>query len=271
MQNLFIAFLLIVVSAASANAEEWARLPDGRVVIDIQDERLAFTTTEYDLNYIDFKLNENASKKAEKAGVARLSLGEVLKRPELAKEIFADNGVLAVLALPPLKENKNGVLTEQPWAQGMFKPSTLAREFGAGWRTFYIWFGEHRAFGTPMVGAAWAVRPCNYDLGNSRLLVTEKDDDGYRVVKYQKGKDRCYSLPANERGFKTSREFRLECRPKISDGAVNVCSAWFYGTKRGLQIGYSFNDSAFPKPQWKALDKRMHDFYSHIILSQEIE
>jgi len=272
-----IAAFCFFIASASAQAKNWERLPDGRVVIEVKDEKLALTTTEYDLNSIEFRVSADAKKRISPDG-GRVTLGKVLANPDAAREVFAEGKVDAVRVVPPSwrhREGPSGAMklvpnNHIPLAQGKFDPKTLAGA-GGGWRTGYIWFSNTRMWGNPESGKSWALQPCDFGLGNGRVLISEKDDLGYYVVGPNVTTPMKYCLPADKRAFKTPRELRIECSPAIGRKGVRACTAWFYGAERSLEVGYDFSDKDFPQSDWRDLDGRMHAFYRHIIQSQELE
>lgn len=80
-----IYFLLIPIAISiaceSANAADWDRLPDGRVVIDIKGMKFAFRASGSDLDSIHFNL----------ASPEHATLREVLASPDRNREIFDRN------------------------------------------------------------------------------------------------------------------------------------------------------------------------------------
>jgi hypothetical protein len=80
-----IYFLLISIAVStsfeSADAADWNRLPDGRVVIDIKGIKFAFRASDGDLDSIHFNL----------ASPQHATLREVLASPDRNREIFDRN------------------------------------------------------------------------------------------------------------------------------------------------------------------------------------
>jgi hypothetical protein len=80
----FLLLISIAVFAAceSANAADWDRLPDGRVVIDIKGIKFAFRASGSDLDSVHF--NEARLQQ-------RATLREVLESPDRNQAIFVSN------------------------------------------------------------------------------------------------------------------------------------------------------------------------------------
>jgi hypothetical protein len=76
-----ITSIAILAACESANAADWDRLPDGRVVIDIKGIKLAFPAAGSDLDSIHFNL----------ASPQHATLREVLASPDRNREIFDRN------------------------------------------------------------------------------------------------------------------------------------------------------------------------------------
>jgi hypothetical protein len=81
-----------MTSGVVANAQEWPRLLDGRVVVTVKDVAVAFPTQGPDLRDIRFYI-----------GLKHMELGQVIAAPDKARHFFSENDVQQIL-IPNLEE-----------------------------------------------------------------------------------------------------------------------------------------------------------------------
>lgn len=90
LKSIIVAFLFgsgAWASESSSKVEEWERLPDGRVVIEIYGQRLAFPTDEETLDRISFSLDKKAY--GEFPSVSP-RLREIVAQPETTRRLIAE-------------------------------------------------------------------------------------------------------------------------------------------------------------------------------------
>ncbi len=261
--------LVVLLCSGEVRADEykdWERLPDGRVVIEIFDHKLAFATHGDALSgtQFDFSAAPESYWPYDPIGhlQKRATLGEVMTYYKEAQEVIAeikqkDGGSIRLMLDPNSINPKDHPVFD-------FKgrmPDELS------WIKFYP--------KSPGDLTPYDLQSCKY--------IEEPDDDGFGLEKKTRNK-RTYCAPASARNFKASRPLRIYCHVYGNEWFLSSCTLPEYSNaKRTIVATYNFtargleeqkNDAkkiGFTKDQWLALDKRVHDFLTHLIISETAE
>ncbi|MDE2471483.1 MAG: hypothetical protein KGL35_22830, partial [Bradyrhizobium sp.] len=95
----------ILANSNAAIATPWEKLPDGRVIIQVKNVRLAFPADAADANDIEFTDRYQLK--------SRMSLKEIIAEPDLAQKLFSD-ARLVYVDIPNLIDRKGLYLGQFP-------------------------------------------------------------------------------------------------------------------------------------------------------------
>ena len=256
--------LAVLLLASAAFAQPWQRLPDGRVVIEVKDHKLAFDPNIWRAGTgyppaVEFRVP---------GGNEGYLLTRAIEDPDGARAYFS--GV-----------NKVTVTMTNGWNElGLFLNRFARRSLPNSSRIELVIF-DIRAYESQNCDPrffSYAAVPQTLRCSESELGAFETetpDADGFlRVL----GPDR------SARPRSVEYVLAPEIRKSYSIGPVIIgCSASLNDSEprewgqcatsstyaEGVGIYYQFRYSSFPKSNWMQLDRRMRDIYADILMQNE--
>jgi hypothetical protein len=227
---LFVCWVVALAGLAPARAQDWERLPDGRVVIEIEGVRLGLPTQEPDIDDIGFYIRPLGSTSGE------LKLRAIIASPDKARKLFADAHDIS-LRIPFIPDRRAPLL-------GRFDRSDL--------RTMSFGF----SFGPP------GERNCKglaREFAEHRKQISARavpvDQDGWAEFKVEKSPRTWTYIRAAPRADLPSEFDSIKC------DAFRICGAAVC-LRQGLSFAYSFNGRVFDRSTWmKLIEKAAIDGY----------
>jgi hypothetical protein len=222
-----------VLSASSAAfAGTWDKLPDGRVIIQVKDVRLALPADGADTDIIEFMDRRQIKN--------RMTLKEVIVEPERAQKLFSTASLINVI-IPNLIERKDLYV-------GKFLRSDF-RSFEAG-----LAIGE----GALTNCESWATR-------FARLKASLASDDA-RIgpsgwAEFQESKS-----PLILAYVRTPLDaYHQNFFPGISCDHVSTCgSTKCLGTD--VSVSYRFSGKAIEQENWRSFELKVHELFKYLLI-----
>jgi hypothetical protein len=213
-----------------ATAQEWPRLPDGRLVIDIQGVRLAFPAQGPELDDIDFHITSANA----------LSLRRVISEPDTARGLFAPSGVQWIW-IPNLLDRAGLFL-------GRFDRQSL------GWITFTV------AVGPDVQGNCRAWQR-TFDHDRARAAAGEGQSGAGGWTEFQHGRDTpawSYVRPRDPVGLPKHFD-SLSC-DSVGGCSASVCVG------ANASFTYRIGRNTHPRETWAAMTIQAADVFRSIFI-----
>jgi hypothetical protein len=224
--------------SASASPGDWERLPDGRVIIQVKDVRLALPADGADTNEVEFADRHQIKN--------RMTLKDVIVDPERARKLFSSTNLIYVV-IPNLMDRKELYLGKFPRSDFRSFSAGLAIGEGAltsceGWATRFAQRKASLAPDDPRIGpSGWA----EFEKSKSPL-----------VFAYVRS-----PLDADHQGF----------FPGISCGFFGTCGS----TKclgADTSVSYQFNGKQFngkatiEQRDWRGFELKVYELFKYLLI-----
>jgi hypothetical protein len=230
------AFILACLSAyfgapCSASAEDWQRLPDGRVVVELKDVRVALPAAGPDTELITFTDRHHIRDK--------MTLKEVIERPDAARRLFESTDLVFV-SLPNLLDRP-----------GLFLGKFPRPEFKSGRAGFAVGKGVLASCQT--WAETFSKLAASLTQNNSRF-----SPDGWAEFKLRDSP----LLLAYVRSPSDPTEAYF---PGVSCGYFKDCSV-SKCLATDLTASYSFSHTIVEQRDWLSLEQRVQGLWKYIFI-----
>jgi hypothetical protein len=215
----------------AADAEGWATLPDGRVIVGLKDIRVALPASGPDTELIRFADRHNIHNE--------MTLKQVIDRPTEARRLF-DSADLIYVSLPNLQDRTGPYLNRFPRS-----------DFRSGQASFVV--GN---------GALASCKPWTDNLARLAARIKQQDAqvsaDGWAEFKLGKSPvTLAYVRPGYDR---TKMYF-----PGVTCGYFKDC-AFSKCLTADLAVSYGFSRAAVEQSGWVALDQKVRDLFKYLFI-----
>ncbi|WGD52464.1 hypothetical protein QA641_00470 [Bradyrhizobium sp. CB1650] len=224
--------LASIAPCDAALALDWDKLPDGRVIIEVKDVRLALPSEGADTQLVRF--TDRLATKNE------MTLGEVIRAPDVARRMFSNTSLMNV-GIPNVLDRDDLFLRKFPRSE--FRSLTVGFAIGKGaltdcesWARTYAKLLANLASGDVQISPS----------GWGRFKMGERPPVWAYVYP---------SLDAANQPF----------FPGLSCDSFNICGS----TKclgPNLEVSYNFSGRIFTEVDWLSVDRRVHRLLDYILL-----
>lgn len=264
------ALLLLVFSVVPSDgslAEPFERLPDGRVVFEIFDQKVALPASDHDVKRIHFY--PLTAPRSDLNGPL-IELGKVLNSPGRARELFeAERGVVSIRITTAWPPHDTGPILGR-FDRGSFplagpgSPLEIAIRRNPS-KSLSLRDG-------PPEGGSWSPE------------THTADEDGFYVrigptpPMPGSSPQMAYRLPGEQRLWKTDVDLFVVCRwvgvpvrqcrqiQRTSDARISIAWSWYENPIPKAPA--PFSENFFPKARWKELDMRLHEVAEYLLLNK---
>ncbi len=220
-----------LATPCSAAPDDWEKLPDGRVVIELKDVRVALPASGADTESITFTDRHHIRNK--------MTLSEVIQRPADARRLF-DSTDLLYVNLPNL--------IERP---GLFLGKFPRSEFKSGGAGFAV--GKGALARCKDWAETFSKLAAGLTQNDSRL-----SGDGWAEFKLSDNPLQLAYVRSPQHSAKTFF-------PGVSCNYFNGCGLSKCLTA-DLTASYGFSRTIVEQKDWLSLDQRVHDLMSYIFI-----
>lgn len=231
VHSAIIAFCLTVATPCYAADDDWKKLPDGRVVIELKDIRVALPAEGPDTELIRFTDRHQIRNE--------MTLQEVVQRPADARRLFESTDLIAV-SLPNLLERS-----------GLFFKKFPRSEFKSVRTGFAVGKG---ALGNCQSWAEiFSKLAADLSANDARL-----SRDGWAEFKLGEH-------PLQLAYVRSPYDPEKAYFPGLSCGYFNDCGSSKCLTK-SLSVAYGFNSAVIGHRDWLSLDRKVQELLKYIFI-----
>jgi len=226
-----IALCSTVATPCSAGTDDWEKLPDGRVIIELKDVRVALPASGSDTELITFTDRHHIRNE--------MTLREVIQRPADARRLFESTDLIFV-SLPNLMDRP-----------GLFLGKFPRSEFKSGHAGFAV--GKGALASCQSWAETFSKLAASLTPNDSRL-----SSDGWAEFKLRDN-------PLQLAYIRAPQDSAKAYFPGVSCGYFKGCSV-SKCLAADLTASYGFSRTIVEQKDWLSLDQRVHELMAYIFI-----
>lgn len=261
---------LIFLSCSGASSKPWETLPDGRVVIEILHERLAFDPQ--DVNLVSFQRNDEGKHHT-------LTLADAIADPDGARVFFVGPRMPQLGIWVNLNISKERAVNPERPFLGKYDWEDLPRTSPTVPLRFSILpDNKPLTFGKdPIAGVMRWIRPHERPpsppyiyftkaLGPSEFGFTSYPFEDPLPEQKHNGAQSIYVLPGSQRLKSSEAVLQVTC--EVSGSPWRYCHFTQFSEDELVRIFLRWGENKFPEGSWKQLDRLIQDISAQIFIDR---